>query len=159
MHARTRSSALAAFGGLAVLAASGCGSAGNGGYTLHATQSCLEKKGYDTAVLTNQSLPGSRGNLRIRVNKGIPLLNPVTANGSVLPDTWVYIVFGRDRAEAVRTESKAVRLAIQSLNARGLLATPATVRAGVQVTKNVFYYSPTGALTQAERSKIEACLR
>ncbi|MBV8599354.1 MAG: hypothetical protein JO017_11075, partial [Actinobacteria bacterium] len=93
------------------------------------------------------------------VNKGIPLLNPVTANGSVLPDTWVYIVFGRDRAEAVRTESKAVRLAIQSLNARGLLATPATVRAGVQVTKNVFYYSPTGALTQAERSKIEACLR
>jgi hypothetical protein len=37
--------------------------------------------------------------------------------------------------------------------------TRAGAKAGMQVTRNAFYYSDTGALTKTQRQKVSACLR
>ena len=95
----------------------------------------------------------------MRLNNAVGLLNPNAPAGTVAPDTYVFLVFDRDSAAANATERKALRLAIQSLRANGLLISAAAARQGMGLTKNVFYYSPTGALTGGERAKIASCLR
>jgi hypothetical protein len=147
-------------GALLALAAAGCGGGGGvHGYTLSATKSCLEKAGYTATKVANRYLPGAGGNLRVKVSNSVALLNPTAPTGTVRPNTYVYIVFAKDEAAAVKTENKADRLALASLSNSGLLMTRAGAKAGMQVTGNAFYYSDTGALTKTQRQKVSACLR
>jgi hypothetical protein len=140
------------------LALAGCGSGSSNRLTLKATRSCLDKDGYRTAVLANRYLPGTEGNLRVRLIKGGQLLNPGGLKG-VQSTNYVFLVFDKDAASAAKTREKAVSLAVASLRSQSVLMTPAAVRRGVGLTKNVFYYSATGSLTNSERSIVESCLR
>lgn len=135
------------------------GSSGNGLYSLSATQSCMNKSGYQTATLKNQYLPGSEGNLRVQLSKRDHLLTPNTPTGSAPNDDYVFLVFDKSPAGAVATQEKAVTLAIQSFEHQSVLLSRAGARAGVALAKNVFFYSPNGALTPSERTKVTACLR
>ena len=154
-----RRAGLGAAGLLLGIAAAGCGGGGGSkAYTLSATQSCLTKAGYQTAVVKNSYLPGSGGDLRVRLTSGKPqLLQPNAPSGRV-ETGYVFIVFGKDGAEALTVENKALALAVRSFQSQGILLTRAAAKAGVQATDNVFYYSPTGALTKADRTKVAACL-
>lgn len=144
---------------LLAVAASGCGgSSGSGAYSLSATRSCMDKAGYQTATVKNSYLPGSGGNLRAQLSKRDHLLSPNTPTGSAPNDDYVFLVFDKTPAEALTTQEKAVTLAIQSFEHQSVLLTRAAARAGVGLTKNVFYYSPNGALTPSERLKITSCL-
>ena len=144
---------------LLAVVASGCGgSSGSNAYSLSATRSCMDKAGYQTATVKNPYLPGSGGNLRAQLSKRDHLLNPSTITGSAPNDDYVFLVFDKTPAEALTTQEKAVTLAIQSFEHQSVLLTRAAARAGVGLTKNVFYYSPNGALTTSERTKITSCL-
>ncbi len=145
-------------GVLVVLGTAACGG-GSHSYTLAATRSCLEKAGFQATALKNRFLPGSGGNLRVRLTTGgnAPL-DPNAPRGGVAPDEYVFLVFGKDPAAALTTEARAVSLAVHSVEAGGRSITRRAVQDGVAVTKNVFYYSDTGALTQSERKQVAACL-
>ena len=128
-------------------------------YTLSATQACLEKAGYGTAVVKNTTLPSSGGNLRVQIAKtGSGLLDPAQAKGGIPPNTYVFLVFAKDPAAALATERRAVRISVQALKTRGLTITPAAVRSDVGIAKNVFFYSTTGGVTPSERAKFSPCL-
>jgi hypothetical protein len=151
---------VAGLGVLAALTVAGCGGSGSGGssgYTLSATRSCLDKAGYQTVAVKNSSLPGTGGNLRVKFSKQVALLNPNAPRGGT-QGAYVFLVFGKDPAEALSTEKKAVALAVKSVTASFGAITPAAVRAGVGLTKNVFYYSTTGPLTKGQRLKVTSCL-
>jgi hypothetical protein len=139
------------------LGLAGCGS-GSNRITLKATRACLDNDGYQTAVLANRYLPGSEGNLRVRLIKGGQLLNPGGVKGAQ-SGAYIFLVFDKDAASAAKTEEKAISLAVASLRSQSVLMTPAAVKRGVGLTKNVFYYSATGSLTNSERSKVASCLR
>ena len=145
-------------GTLVLLGAAACGG-GSHAYTLAATRSCLEKAGFQTTALKNRFLPGSGGNLRVRLtSSGNAPLDPNAPRGGIAPDEYVFLVFAKDPAAALTTEARAVSLAVHSVEAGGSSITRRAVQDGVAVTKNVFYYSDTGALTQSERKQVGACL-
>jgi hypothetical protein len=154
---------VAGLGALAALSIAGCGgssgSSSSSSYTLSSTQSCLSKAGYQAAAVKNASLPGTGGNLRVKLAKQAALLNPNAPRGGNQTGAYVFLVFGKDPTEALGTEKKAVALAVKSIAASFGSITPAAVRAGVGVTKNVFYYSTTGPLTKSQRLKVTSCLR
>ncbi len=155
-----RRGSVASLGALAALSLAGCGGGGGSStYTLSSTQSCLTKAGYQAAAIKNTSLPGTGGNLRVKLAKRAALLNPNAPRGGNQAGAYVFLVFGKDPAEALGTEKKAVALAVKSITASFGSITPAAVRAGVGVTKNVFYYSTTGPLTKSQRLKVTSCLR
>jgi hypothetical protein len=150
-----------ATGALAVVLLAGCGGSGSEShlYTLSATQACLEKAGYHTAVVKNTTLPSSGGNLRVQIAKASSeLLDPAQAKGGIPPNTYVFLVFTNDPTAALATEKRAVRISVQGLKVRGITVTPAAVRDDVGVAKNVFFYSTTGAVTPGERAKFTPCL-
>ncbi len=150
-----------ATGALALVLVAGCGGSRSGaqGYTLSATQTCLEKAGYHTAVVKNTTLPSSGGNLRVQIGKtGSGLLDPAQPKGGVPPHTYVFLIFAKDPAAALATERRAVRIAVQALRTRGLTVTPAALRNDVGVAKNVFFYSTTGGVTPSDRTKFAPCL-
>ena len=145
-----------------LFALAGCGGGGGGGsslYTLSATQSCMQHAGYQAQSVANPALPGSAGNLRVKLRNVQSVLEPTAPRGGVIPHVYVFLVFEKDAPSALAAENKAVDLAIKSLAGLGEGATRAYVRSGVGLQKNVFYYSPTGPLSQDERSKVAACLR
>jgi len=148
---------LALGGALVAMCLASCGGSGSHKYTLSATRSCLEKAGFETSVVANQYLRASGGSLRVHFNVGPGLLAPnqphTTAPG------YAFLVFGKDPAEALAVENRALTLAVQSFEHQPILVTRATIKKGVGLTKNVFYYSTTGALTRSEREKIVSCLR
>jgi hypothetical protein len=141
---------------LLALAAAGCGGSSADGYSLKATQSCFAKAGYATSELPNRYLPGSQGNLRVRLLKGPELLQPSAQGRTSLG--YVFLVFGKDQKEAQATQAKAVHLTVISLHANGRLITASQARRSVGLTKNVFFYSATGALTAQQRAKVAGCL-
>jgi hypothetical protein len=150
---------LAGIGSCLLFALAGCGGGGQHLYTLAATQGCMQHAGYLARPLANHSLPGSGGNLLVRLRDVKPLLTPSAPQGAVIPNEYVFLVFDKDAASAVATENKAVTLTIRTLNVSGEAVTRAYVEAGVGLAKNVFFYSPTGPLTKGERTKVVACLR
>jgi hypothetical protein len=158
----TRNAVVALAAVVACVGLAGCGGSSSGSghdlYTLSATRSCLDKAGYATAVVKDQFLPGSGGNLRVHVTKVEPLLNP-TQRGGNAETGYVFIVFGKDPAAAVKTQNKALSLAVQSFQHEQVLMTRAALKKGVGLSKNVFFYSSTGALSAAERTKVSDCLR
>jgi hypothetical protein len=85
------------------------------------------------------------------------VLAPGGVKGLVARD-YVFLVFQKNPAAALKTQEKAVTLAVKSLASQSVLITPAAVRRGVGVTKNVFFYSATGALTKSERTRVASCL-
>jgi hypothetical protein len=143
---------------LLAVGASACGGSASSAYSLSATRSCMDKAGYQTATVKNPYLPGSGGNLRAQLSKRDHLLNPTTPTGSAPNDDYVFLVFDKTPVQAHATQEKAVTLAVQSFEHQSVLLTRAAARAGVGLTKNVFYYSPNGALTPSERTKITTCL-
>jgi hypothetical protein len=156
-----------AWGGMACAAvllaigASACGSGGGGSdtYNLSATQSCMNKAGYQATTVKNPYLPGSAGNLRVQLSKQDHLLTPNTPTGGAPNDDYVFLVFDTTPVGALATQSKAITLAVKSFEHQSVLLTRAGAKAGVGLTKNVFYYSANGALTSSERTKITTCLR
>src|SRR4249919_3376965 len=115
-----------ATGALAIVLLAGCGGSGSGThlYTLQATQTCLEKAGYHTAVVKNTTLPSSGGNLRVQIAKtGSELLDPAQAKGGIPPNTYVFLIFAKDPPSALATERRAVRISVQALKTRGLTVT------------------------------------
>jgi hypothetical protein len=154
--------AIKATGALALVLIAGCGGSGSGAdlFTLSATQTCLEKAGYHTAVVKNTTLPSSGGNLRVQIGKtGSELLDPGQRKGGIPPDTYVFLIFAKDPAAALATERRAVRISVQALKTRGLTVTPAAIRNDVGVANNVFFYSTTGGVTKRDRSKFTPCLQ
>ena len=140
--------------------AAGCGGGhGSSLYTLAATKACMEKAGFPADALANSSLPGSGGNLRVQVSTAVPPLSPSAQRGTVVPNQFVFLVFGASPAEALEVENKAITLTVRTLLDQGISATPAYVRRGVGLAKNVFFYSPSGALTPSQRAKVDRCLR
>ena len=151
---------LACGAGLVVLGMAACGGGGgSNGYTLAATETCLKKAGYETIKVTNSYLPGTEGNLRVKLSNQVHLLSPSSPTGGGPDQEYVFLIFQKDPATALVTENKAVTLAVQSTEHYAVMMTRAAAKAGVGLTKNVFYYSTSGALTQGERTKVEACLR
>ena len=131
-----------------------------GVYTLSATQSCLKKAGYGAAVVTDRYLPATQGDLRVRLaNPQDELLQPQMPRAGIPPHTYVYLLFEKDPAAALVTEDNAVTLTLRSLKADGFSMSRKAAADGVGLTENVFYYSPTGALTRSERAKVTACMR
>ena len=154
----------ACFCAVVVLGAAGCGGGSGGGsngaFTLAATQSCLKKAGYATGTVTNRYLPSDGGDLRVRLSKKPDLLTPGAAPGSTSSsDEYVFLLFSKTPAAALKIREKAVTLAVQSFEHESVLLTRAAARAGVGLTKNVFFYSASGPLTQDERTKVASCLR
>jgi hypothetical protein len=147
-------------GAVLALAVSGCGGSGggSGGYSLASTKACFTKGGFVAQELANRYLPGTGGNLRVRISRNEHrVLAPGGVKGLVARD-YVFLVFQKDPAAALATQEKAVTLAVKSLASQSVLITRAAVRRGVGVTKNVFYYSATGALTKSERTRVASCL-
>lgn len=144
---------------LIALGAAACGGSGSSLYTLSATQSCMKKAGYQTSVVKDPYLPGAGGNLRVQLSTSVKLLTPAALRGGGPNADFVFLVFDKDPATALKTENKAVTLAVQSFEHQAVLLTRAGARAGVGLTKNVFYYSANGALTAGERTKVSSCLR
>jgi hypothetical protein len=128
-----------------VAAIAGCGGRSST-YSLTRTQSCFKGKGVPAVVDINHALEGSGGDLEVSIGTPPAL-------------TDVFIVFGRDAKEAASIESRAVNLAEKSLTARHLNFPRSAVLAGVQLNKNVFYYSDTEAVSETVRDAIDACLR
>jgi hypothetical protein len=148
-----------AAGGLTVVVLAGCGGHSTKQYTLAATQSCLEKQGYHTAVVKNTTLPSPGGNLRVQIAKtSNALLDPAQAKGGTPPNTYVFLIFAKDPAGALAIENRAVRVSVQSLKVRGLSISPAAVRKDVGTAGNVFFYSTTGGVPASARAKFTPCL-
>ena len=152
-------------GGLLLIVVAGCGgghqAAGSSGlYTLEATRSCLVSAGFQASAVSNRYLPGSGGDLRVRLtNHGPALLAPNASRTAPPSDEYVFLVFDHGAAAARSTEERALTLAMQSVQADGLLMTRDQVKHGVGLSKNVFFYSASGTLTKDERVKVMSCLR
>ncbi len=145
---------------LVTVALTGCGGHKSSVYSLSATQSCLEKAGLQTAVVTDTYLPASGGDLRVRLKNGKKaLLDPQQLKGGTPPNEYIFLIFAKSPAAALGTENKAVTLAYQTLRVRGMLITRAAVRADVGLAKNVFFYSTTGGVTAGDRKVFLPCLR
>lgn len=132
-----------------LLAGSLAGCGGSGGpspYSLARTRSCFHGEGVPAVQVTNRALPGSQGNLLISLGARFGLAQ-------------VYLVFGRDAKEAAATENHAVDLAESTFKARSLYMSRSAVRAGVEVTRNVFVYSASGPIAENVRGAIHSCLR
>jgi hypothetical protein len=127
-----------------VAAVSGCG--GSSGYSLASTEACFKSKGYQADPLANQVLPGARGNLRISL-------------GPNFGDEYVFVVFGRSHGDAVATENKAVDLTLKAFEKRNFLYTRAEVLAGVDISRNVFYYSDSEPIALNVHDAVQQCLR
>jgi hypothetical protein len=153
---------LACIGVCVALAAAGCGGGGAKShlYTLTATQACLRKAGFETAVVQNFYLAGKGGNLRVKLASTKPqLLNPNAPRGGAPSGSGdVFLVFGRDSAAARATQRKGLTLASESLSENGLSLTRAAIEKSMGVSGNVFYYSATQALSSRERATITRCL-
>ena len=137
---------LAAAGVLALgfaAAVSGCG--GSSDYSLANTKACFTSKGQTATELANKYLPGSAGNLRVFFGRN-------------LGNIYVFMVFGKNHSEAQATENKAVNLAMASFKKKNLLMTRANVLAGIEVDRNVFYYSNTGAIPLNIQQAVNTCL-
>lgn len=148
-----------AIGLLALGALAGCGGKSKPSlYSLDATRSCLQHDGYQAEAVANHYLPGSGGNLRVRTRVVTPLLAPAAPRGSVIPNTYVFLVFAKDAPSALVTQNKAIKLTIKTLNSSGEGVTAAFIRKGVGLAENVFYYSPSGPLTKMQRSVVTTCL-
>jgi hypothetical protein len=123
--------------------AAGCGGSSKPRFDAATTLRCLNAKGHGVKAYpyTNKLklLTGSGGGLRV-----------VFPFGS----EWIYMVFGKDPAEAKAIEKRAVAVAAQ----REFLS-PSIVLAGVRVVGNVFYYADAGPVTTVEDSHIDVCLR
>jgi hypothetical protein len=151
---------LVGVGAVVALAVAGCGGGGGGSkaYTLSPTKACFTKGGFLAQDLANRYLPGTGGNLRVRISRNEHrVIAPGGVKGLVARD-YVFLVFQKDPAAALQTQEKAVTLAVKSLASQSVLITRAAVRRGVGVTKNVFFYSATGALTKSERTRVASCL-
>jgi hypothetical protein len=151
---------LAGVGAVLAIAVAGCGGGGGGSdaYTLAATKTCFTKGGFPAQELANRYLPGAGGNLRVRISRNEHrVIAPGGVKGLVARD-YVFLVFQKDPAAALETQEKAVTLAVKSLASQSVLITRTAVRRGVGLTKNVFFYSATGALTKSERARVASCL-
>jgi hypothetical protein len=151
---------LAGVGAVLAIAVAGCGGGGGGSdaYTLAATKACFTKGGFPAQELANRYLPGTGGNLRVRISRNEHrVIAPGGVKGLVARD-YVFLVFQKDPAAALETQEKAVTLAVKSLASQSVLITRTAVRRGVGLTKNVFFYSATGALTKSERARVASCL-
>ncbi len=150
---------------LPLVVVAGCGGGhqaaeSTGLYTLAATRSCLVSAGFQASAAENHYLPGSGGNLRVRLtNHGPALLAPNASRTAPPSDEYVFLVFDHGAAAARTTEERALTLAMQSVQADGLVMTRNQVRDGVGLNKNVFFYSAAGTLTKDERRKVVSCLR
>jgi len=129
-------------------------------FTIDKTRPCFEKAGLKATLTSNRYLPGAAGYLQVEfASAKNALLDPAANLSGRSPQNQdVFLIFAKDEAGALVDENKAVRLAIRSLRAQGSVMTRTAVVAGVGLTKNVFYYSATGALTKGERTKVESCL-
>ena len=137
-----------AAGSLALIvtgALAGCGG-GSSGYSLARTQACFKSKGFDAVSQTNKALPGTGGNLRISLGPNFGMED-------------VYLVFGRNAKEASQTETRAVNLTEQTFQKRHLLMPRSAIVAGVEISRNVFYYSDSGPIAQNVRNDVQSCLR
>jgi hypothetical protein len=123
-----------------VVAAAGCGGSGGGGpeFDLATIQKCLDADGLKAVPDHNTVLAGTGGNLRVDFGYGSPM---------------AFIVFGKNESEAKQIADHAISAAQSSSH-----LDEKTIRAGVQQTGNVFYYSNTGPLTEVARSTIGGCL-
>jgi hypothetical protein len=151
---------LAGVGAVLALVVAGCGGGGGGSssYTLAATKACFVKGGFLAQELANRYLPGTGGNLRVRISRNEHrVIAPGGVKGLVARD-YVFLVFQKTPQAALATQEKAVTLAVKSLASQSVLITRAAVRRGVGLTKNVFFYSATGALTKSERTRVASCL-
>jgi hypothetical protein len=145
---------------LVLLGITACGGGSRSAYTLSATQSCLRTAGFQTASLPDRFLPGTGGNLRVRLdNPGTQLPDAKSPRVNIGSGDYVFLVFGKDPAAALETEKRAVTLAVRSVKARGHSVTRRSVEDGVALDRNVFYYSTTGPLSASERAKVGSCLR
>jgi hypothetical protein len=124
-------------------AVSGCG--GSSSYSLKSTEACFNGKGLKAVPLANRYLPGSGGNLRVALGKNYGYL-------------YVYMVFDHSHTDAVATETKAVNLALASFKKKNLVMSRADVLAGVELNRNVFYYSNSGAIPQNVNLAVQQCL-
>jgi len=150
---------VASIGSVLLVTLAGCGGgSGEHAYTLAATRACLEHAGYQARTLSNPSLPGAGGNRLVRLRKVEPLLTPAAPGGTLVPNVFVFLVFAKDAASARATENKAIRLALQTFSSEGEAVTRAYVQAGIGLVRNVFYYSPSGAVTHQERAGLSVCL-
>ena len=127
-----------------VVALAGCGGSSN--YSLSRTESCFKSDGYEAVPVASTLLPGAGGNLRI-------------ALGPNFGDEYVFMIFGGSHSDAVATEDKAVNLALKAFAKRRLLYTRADVLAGVDINRNVFYYSDTQPIALDVRDAVQKCLR
>lgn len=127
-----------------VAAVSGCG--GSSTYSLARTEACFKSKGYQAEPVASRVLPGAGGNLRI-------------ALGPNFGYEYVFMVFDGSHGDAVATENKAVDLALNAFQKRRLLYTRAEVLAGVDISRNVFYYSDTEPIALNVRTAVQQCLR
>lgn len=137
-----------------------CGGVTTRSFSLAATRACLRKAGLQTSAVSNIYLPGSGGNLRVRLtNAGPALLDPNAPTGSISPDQYVFLVFDATPAAAAAAERKALDLAQRALRSHGILMSDAAVDQSLGVTRNVFYYSATANISRSERTTITKCLR
>ena len=94
---------LASVAVMLAVAAAGCGGGGSGGssgYSLPATRTCLQKAGFEAAALGNDELPGTGGNLRVKLTNKIGLLDPAAPSGGGPENEYVFLVFAKDPAKA-----------------------------------------------------------
>jgi hypothetical protein len=120
----------------------------------------MEKAGFPAAKVPNQYFSNASGNLRVHVTNLEPgVLDPARPTTSTVAPGYVFLVFAKDAAGAAAIENKALKLAEQSFQNQAVMMSRAALLKGVGLTKNVFYYSPTGALSQTQRSRVVACLR
>jgi hypothetical protein len=124
-----------------VLVATGCGSSGGSsdGYSLALTEKCLKASGLKAFPVKNDVVSGSQGNLHVEFTYGTE---------------DIFMAFGKNPSEAkkIREEAIAATERHQHIDRQ-------TILDGVEVAKNVFYYSNAGPLTQVTRQRIIACLR
>ncbi len=127
-------------------ALAGCGGGSSSTYSLAKSRACFTGKGFQAQAVVNRSLPGSGGDLRI-------------AMGPKFGMEYVFLVFGRNASEATATENHAVDLTEKTFAQRQLVMPRSAVLAGVEVIKNVFFYSNSGPISQDVRNDIQQCLR
>jgi len=124
--------------------AAGCGGSSGGSsstaaYSLTQTEKCLQASGLKAFPVKNSVVSGSEGNLQVEFTYGTE---------------DIFMAFGKDASEAdsIRETAIAATERHQHLDRQ-------TILDGVEVAKNVFYYSNAGPLTVITKRRIQACLR
>lgn len=115
-------------------------------FTLARTAACFKGESLSAVPLANKYLPGSGGNLRVKLGKNFGY-------------EYLFIVFDGSHTAAVATENAAADLAMKSFAKKRLVMSRADVLAGVRVSRNVFYYSNSGAIPQNVSVAVQKCLR